>query len=222
MKRFLGASLIVLALVSGAQAKGTAAAPAAAGNGFPQAGDILVRARAINIMPEVDSTIGAVGGKADFSNQLVPEVDFSYFFTKNIAAELILATSRHDATAHGTSVPSGDVKLGSAWVLPPTLTLQYHVTNFSGFKPYVGAGVNYTMYYSEKAGDLDTLDLKNSWGWALQAGVDVPITNKWGWNFDVKKLFVNADAKWSLGATHSTADIELDPWIVGTGVTYRF
>lgn len=215
MKKLLGASVLVLAMAASAQAK---EAPASQ---WPQAGDWMVRARAIDIVPDESSNISVIGGSADVDNTVVPEVDFSYFFTKNIAAELILATSKHNVTAKNSALgASADV--GSVWVLPPTLTLQYHFTNFDSFKPYLGAGVNYTMYYGEDKGApaITGLDVKNAFGWALQAGVDVPISGRWGWNFDVKKLFVNADASINHGAIQ--ADIDLDPWIFGTGLTYRF
>ena len=126
------------------------AAGTATAQNHPQAGDLLVRARAIYISPDESSTITPIGGKADFSNETVPELDFTYFFTDNIAAELILATAKHDAKAKGTT--AGTFDAGSAWVLPPTLTLQYHFTNFDSFKPYIGAGINYTMYLAEDPG----------------------------------------------------------------------
>jgi len=192
--------------------------PALADQQHPEAGDWMVRARAIYVAPDEDSSISPIGGTADFSNETVPEVDFTYFFSKHLAAELILATAKHDATAEGTT--AGDFDAGSAWVLPPTLTLQYHFTNWADFKPYVGAGINYTMYLDEDAGSQQSLKMDDAFGLALQAGVDVPIDDRWSWNLDVKKLYVNADASWNNGAV--TADIDLDPWIVGTGVGYRF
>lgn len=224
MKKLLGASVLALTMAASAQAKQvSAAAPASdtSSSQWPQAGDWMVRARAIDIVPQESSSISVIGGKADVSDNVVPELDFSYFFTKNIAAELILATSPHDIKAKNSAL-GASAKVGSVWVLPPTLTMQYHFTNFNSFKPYLGAGVNYTMYYAENKGDaaITGLDVKNSFGWALQAGVDVPINNRWGWNFDVKKLFVNADASINHGAIQ--ANIDLDPWIFGTGITYRF
>lgn len=183
-----------------------------------EAGDFMVRARAIGILPDESSSITTVGGKADFSNEVVPELDFSYFFTDNIAAELILATAKHDAKAQNTIL--GTVDVGSAWVLPPTLTLQYHFTNFEKFKPYLGAGINYTIYYNEDPGSQQSLKMDNDFGWALQAGIDVPVDGKWGVNFDVKKLYVDADGSWNGGAIRG--DIDLDPWIVGAGVSYKF
>ncbi len=192
-------------------------APAWATEG-DNAGSWMVRARAIAIVPDEDSTISAIGGEADFTDEVVPELDFTYFFTDNIAAELILATSKHDAKARNTAV--GTVDVGSAWVLPPTLTLQYHFTQFDTFKPYLGAGINYTIYYNEDPGSQQSLKLDNDFGYALQAGVDVPLQGRWGWNIDVKKLFLDADGDWNDGAIHG--DIELDPWIFGTGISYRF
>lgn len=185
---------------------------------WAEAGDWMVRGRVIGVVPDESSSISPIGGKADFDNAVVPEVDFTYFFTKNISAELILATTRHKATAEGTA--AGDVDAGSAWVLPPTLTLQYHFTDLPYAKPYVGAGINYTMYYSEDAGSQNSLKIKDDFGYALQAGVDVPIDDRWGWNFDVKKIFVDADASWNGGGI--TADVDLDPWVIGTGISYRF
>ena len=212
MKRFL----ITSALATCVLMQSAVAAPVKPN--APSEGDWMVRLRAIDIRPDESSTITPIGGKADFSNELVPELDFTYFFTKNWAAELILATSKHHATAKGTSV--GNVDGGSAWVLPPTLTAQYHFTQFEGFTPYLGAGVNYTMYYNEDAGSQQSLKIKDSFGLALQAGVDVPIEGNWGWNFDVKKIYVDADSKWNNGAI--AGNIALDPWVVGTGISYRF
>lgn len=209
----LSALLLGSALASGASAADNAATRW-------KAGDWLVRGRAIMVAPDEGSTItpASLGGNAQLDNAVVPEVDFTYFFTDNIAAELILATSRHTATAKNTS--SGSIDAGNLWVLPPTLTLQYHFTNFEKAKPYVGAGINYTMYYNEKGGAATNVKYEDSFGYALQAGVDVPIDERWSWNFDVKKIFVSADAKWADGTIQG--DVELDPWVVGTGIGYKF
>lgn len=178
----------------------------------------LIRARVIGVLPDAGGNT-SIGGTPDADNAVVPELDFSYFFTKNIAAELILATSSHDLSAKGTA--AGDLDLGDAMLLPPTLTLQYHFTPDRQFSPYVGAGVNYTMTYNEGKG-RDTTDLKagNSFGPALQAGADYWLTDNWGVNFDVKKIWLEVDADISGGAV--TGDVELDPWVVGAGASYRF
>lgn len=197
----------------------------------------MIRVRAIGVIPADRNDNVFVGGVSAFpgntvnvSNTVVPELDITYFFTPNIAAELILATTRHNATATGTlgTTLAGlgqNTRLGTTWVLPPTLTLQYHFTNFGAFRPYVGAGVNYTFMYNEGDGALRNFRMSDNWGFALQAGFDYMFDQHWGINFDVKRLFLRSTASGNLltptGAPVSTR-VNLDPWIIGTGITYRF
>lgn len=86
------------------------------------AGDILMRVRGIAVVPNEGGTTDAIGGQAGIDNAYVPELDFTYFFTENIAAELILATTKHDVKMKSTSL-ARDVDLGDVWLLPPTLTV---------------------------------------------------------------------------------------------------
>ena len=173
-----------------------------------------IRVRAIGVIPDDSSSVN-IGGKTDVSTETVPEVDFTYFITENIAAELIAATAEHEIT-HSAA---GD--LGDAWILPPTLTLQYHFTPDNKFSPYVGAGINYSYFYGEDtAAGLTDLEVEGGWGTALQVGADYWINDNWGLNLDVKKLWLNIDGKLNGGAVR--ADVDLDPWIVGAGASYRF
>ncbi|HHK73784.1 MAG TPA: OmpW family protein, partial [Rhizobiales bacterium] len=150
-----------------------------------------------------------------------------YFFTDNISAELILGTTKHKATAVGTS--AGDIALGKVWLLPPTLTLQYHLAPDAAFNPYVGAGLNYTIFYSEstKGTVLDNIDYSNSFGVALQAGADIKPNpdSDWFFNVDVKKVWLNTDVKvdatTALGAVVN-AKVDVNPWLFGVGVGKRF
>ncbi|MBX3490786.1 OmpW family outer membrane protein [Parvibaculum sp.] len=206
------------ALALGVAAAGFASVPEAqAQQGFSgkSAGDIMVRARIIGAIPDEDATT-SIGGNVSVSNDWVPEVDFTYFVTDNIALELIAATTRHDVS-HSAAGSLGKVSL-----LPPTLTLQYHFMPKERFSPYLGAGVNYTFFYKEDApgGAITSIDYKNSFGWALQGGVDVALTGNWYANVDVKKIFLSTDVSINGGAV--TADVDLDPWIVGFGVGYKF
>lgn len=187
----------------------------------PQAGDWMVRARAIGVVPQEDASItgGVTGNSINIDNSVVPELDISYFFTKNIAAELIAATTPHDVHANGTS--AGNLDLGDAWLLPPTLTVQYHFTDFGKYKPYLGAGANYTLFYNENVGpSITSIHYGNSFGPALQAGMDYMLDDHWMLNFDVKKVWINSDVKINGGAVR--ADVDIDPWLVGVGVGYKF
>lgn len=197
----------------------TAAFVIASSASFASDSPWLVRMRALTVIPDESSTITAIGGKADASVSVVPEVDISYFFTKHIATELILAVTPHDMEARNTT--SGTLDLGSVWLLPPTLTLQYHFTPDAAIRPYVGAGINYTMFFNKDTGtDINTIKYENNFGYALQAGVDVPLTNNISFNFDVKKIYLQTDVTINGGAVR--ADVDLDPWLVGAGISYHF
>lgn len=201
------------------------------------AGDILVRARGVAVLPQEKGTLHAGSplnvdvGSPKVGNDYIPEVDFTYFFTDNIAAELIAGTSRHKVSGNLLTALGGSVEVGKVSLLPPTLTVQYHFFPKERVSPYVGAGINYTLFYRESAANtansaglaITNTDYKNRFGFALQAGVDVALTGAWSLNLDVKKIFLKTDvtAQTNLGVP-VTSKVTLDPWLVGVGVGYRF
>ena len=171
-------------------------------------GDWIVRARALHLdSADKDNT----GLDLSLKNKTFPEVDITYFFTPNIAAELVLTyPQKHDLRAGGD-------KIGSLKHLPPTLSLQYHFTGMS-FRPYLGAGINYTRFSSLDlpAGvDID----RNSWGLALGAGVDVPVGNGWLVNVDVKKVQIRTDVS---AAGTNLGSFKVDPLLFSVGFGKRF
>lgn len=177
----------------------------------------MVRARIIDVAPAESSTTSLAGTEIGAGNGITPEVDVTYFFTDHIAAELIAATSQHDIKTKGTT----NLDLGSVWALPPTVTAQYHFNPFGQYRPYVGAGLGYLVWYGEDdfgAGVTD-VEYDNGFIYALQAGMDVAVDDHWVVNADIKKMFHNVDARVN-GAV--TADVDLDPWVFGMGVGYRF
>lgn len=182
-----------------------------------------IRVRALGVVTNDSGSINqAPGVGLDYSDSVVPELDITYFFTDNFAAELILGTTYAKIRTDGLA--GGDADVGKAWLLPPSLLFQYHFTDFGAFKPYVGAGVNYSLFYnqSEKPG-FTGLDVKNDFGAVVQVGFDYMFDEHWGLNFDVKKIFLETDWKVDnspLGPLSGKAKI--DPWLIGAGVTYRF
>ena len=194
-----------------------------------------VRLRGIGVMPNESAKIGIIGGDVAISNALVPELDFTYFFTENFAAELILGTAKHDVNTVGSDISaiggptSFDVDLGSVILLPPTLTAQYHFFPLKErkFKPYVGAGINYTLFYNIKEGDVvKDIEYDNAIGFAAQIGFDVMFDDTFFVNFDVKRLFLKTDV--TVDATNLAeglvipAEVEINPWIVGLGFGMKF
>ena len=182
----------------------------------------LLRLRALSVMPDEGGEIDPIGGDVDIKNQIVPELDVSYFVKENIAFELVLATTPHDTAALNTAI--GDVELGDVWLLPPTLLAQYHFSPRAGIRPYVGAGINYTFFYEQDvAPGLTSVNYDNSLGFALQAGVDIPVNDTYFVNFDVKKLWLGTDVTVDAGELGiGTADADFDRLIVGVGVGRRF
>jgi outer membrane protein len=181
----------------------------------------LVRARFLGVIPDDDSsTITQVGGKAEVDDAFTGDVDFSYFFTDRIAAELTLAVAKHDVQAVNTAV--GKVDLGDVKLLPPTLTLQYHLIPGGKIRPYVGAGVNYTVFFDEDPGAANSIDYDNAFGLALQAGVDIELDEHWAINFDVKKIWLDTDVSVKALGTTVKTNVDIDPWLLGVGVAYRF
>lgn len=194
-----------------------------------------VRLRGIGVVPNESAKIGIIGGDVAISNALVPELDFTYFFTENFAAELILGTAKHDVNTVGSDISaiggptSFNVDLGSVMLLPPTLTAQYHFFPLKEkkFKPYVGAGINYTLFYNVKEGDIvKGIEYENAIGFAAQIGFDVMFDDTFFVNFDVKRLFLKTDV--AVDATNLAeglvipAEVEINPWIVGLGFGMKF
>lgn len=208
---------VMVAMLAAALNAGTALADTIDPFDFTDASRWMVRARVIDVLPD-ESSSTSIGGDVTAAGQVVPEVDVTYFFTPHIAAELIAATSPHEMGAANTAL--GNLDLGTVWILPPTLTLQYHFNPEGQIRPYAGAGVNYMYFWKESTGDVASIKYDHGFGPALQAGVDIGIDEHWAVNFDVKKLWNNVDAKLNGGAV--TADVDLDPWVIGAGLAYRF
>jgi outer membrane protein len=218
MKAFTSAALAALFLALGI---GGAAAQDANLPPGKYAGDFMIRLRGIGVIPADNADIDPIGGDTELSNTGMPEIDFTYFVTDNIAFELIAATTQHDVSARNTS--AGDIDLGDVWLLPPTLLVQYHFLTKERFSPYIGAGINYTIFYGvdeAKNSIAEDVDYENSVGWALQIGVDYRLDENWYVNADVKRLFLDTDVNINNGGVK--ADVDVDPWIFGMGIGYKF
>lgn len=213
-------------LLGVAATTGALATPALAAQG-----DILIRARGIMVAPNEKS--GSVlpafpGEKVSVDNAVTPEVDFTYMATDHVGFELIAATTKHSASGRtGTTGSLG--RLASTWVLPPTLTAQYHFAPDAKVRPYVGAGVNYTLFYNEKASNAlegavgDTkVHMSDSVGWAGQAGLDIQLNDRMFLNLDVKYIDIDTTARLSTKAAGvQKVRVHLDPFVFGVGVGFK-
>jgi outer membrane protein len=163
------------------------------------------------------------GARLGISAGVSPELDASYFVTPNLSFQLIAATSRHTITAKGGGL--GGATLGSAWVLPPTLTAQWHFPQFGVVRPYVGVGITVAFFYgispsAQLLGTSDKLGLRTAVGPSFDVGFDIPVQGNWSINVDVKQMILPTAARLNHGAI--TAMTGLDPTVVGFGVGYKF
>lgn len=186
------------------------------------AGHLMLDLRVTDIAPtgqdEVTTLAGAPTGlKAKVGQGVMPTIGLTYFFTDNLAVEAIAGTTRHTVKAVGGTT---DLKLKDTWVLPPVVSLQYHFMPQARFSPYVGAGVNYMIFYGGKDRNGFHLKLKDGWGAALQVGADYALAGRWSADFDLKKIFFETTA--TDAAAGVTSKVKLDPWVISTGVGYRF
>lgn len=188
----------------------------------PKKGDFLVSGRVTDVSSQADDAITTAAGadtglKVDVHDSVMPTLGFTYFLTDHFAVEAILGTTQHEIRAQGGAT---DVAVHETWVLPPVVTLQYRPLSQGSFSPYVGAGVNYMLFYSGKDKNGFTVDLDDGFGYALQAGADVGIQEPWSLNLDVKKVWFETDAKINDGALKSS--VNLDPWVLSLGVSRKF
>ncbi|MGD0192144.1 MAG: OmpW family outer membrane protein [Rhizomicrobium sp.] len=222
----------LLSLLAGTALACALAAPALADSADDSFNPWQIRVRALGVLPDSSGSSVNVAGAAvpaslSIGNSIVPEADVTYYFTQNWSVEAIAGITPHRITATGVLSP---LAVGRAWLLPPTVTAQYHFTSFGALKPYIGAGVNYTVFFDQKAADaplggleVTGLHVKNTFGAALQAGFDYMLDSHWGLNFDAKKLLLEPDYTATVDGTvpvNGTAHI--NPWLVGTGITYKF
>lgn len=189
----------------------------------------MVRARAVHLGMDNKSDAGSgaltpallPADAIHVSDKTIPEVDISYFFTQNIATELILTYPQK----HTVDIVSGPLSenVGTFKHLPPTLTLQYHFLPDGQFRPYVGAGINYTAISSVNlrsniAGATLGVE-KSSWGGALQVGFDVKLDQNLFFNLDIKKINIESDV---MVNGVKSSHVKLNPLAIGAGLGWRF
>jgi outer membrane protein len=180
----------------------------------------MLRVRAVDLLFQngQTNTVSALNVKAQ--NEFIPEFDISYFFTKNIAAELVLTYPQQVNITAG----AGNNNVGKISALPPSLLVQYHFTDLGAFKPYVGVGLNYTIFGNRQnfpaLGNSVQVD-QNSVGVVGQIGGDYMFDKNWGLNIDVKYATMSTNVTTVQGGTN-LGKLTLNPWMPAVGVTYKF
>ncbi len=222
----LAAGLVGAAILGGV-GHGQASEPS-----WSQPGNLMIGMRGVYLATQesINSVklngVAIAGADADVSEATIPELDITYFLTNSLAVEVICCVSYHRVTGEGTLVGLGS--LGDTWVIPLTITAQYHM-DMGAIKPYVGAGVTAAIFFNEDEGvgirsalGAQSMEIDPAIGFAANAGVDFSLGHGWYANVDVKKIWLNTDVTWTLaGGGKVVADVDLDPLVVGVGLRKR-
>ncbi|MDN2665957.1 outer membrane protein OmpW [Vibrio sp. 14N.309.X.WAT.E.F5] len=193
-------------------------------------GDFIIRAGAATVSPNDSS--GAVLDNSDLEFSVDSNTQlgltFGYMFTDNISFEVLAASP----FSHNISV-NGLGKVADTKHLPPTFMVQYYFGQASSdFRPYVGAGINYTVFFDEslngtgKSAGLSDLSLDDSWGLAANIGIDYMLNEDWFLNASVWYADIGTTAKYKQTVNGTTTqystDVDIDPWVFMIGGGYNF
>lgn len=187
------------------------AAPALA----QEKGDFLLGLGLGYVEPTQNSN--TLAGQIDVDGNLRPTITIEYFVADRIGIELLASWPfQHDVNLQGAG------KVAEVKHLPPTLSLQYHFVNASKVTPFVGAGINYTYFFDETGqGALagTNVDLDDSWGLALHAGLDYAISERAALRADVRYIDIETDT--SVGGV-DIGKVKIDPWVFNIAYVMKF
>jgi outer membrane protein len=199
------------------------AAPVAAHaeEGTYDPGKWLVRVGMSQINPDSYNLSLGNAGAIVVDSDLSPTATVEYMITPRFGTELLVAWP----FTHGIDLDSGSRPLnrvGHVDVMPPTLSINWHILPNSVFRPYLGVGLNYTMFSGEEtSGALagNSLSLEDSWGAAGQVGVDIGQRN---WFFNASVRYIDMSVTTKLNGVQFKDKLDLNPWVYGVHVGYRF
>lgn len=212
-----------------------AVALALPGQAFAKAGDVQVKLLGTLVAPDgkikdvkIDRIGLPAGTQTKADDNMVPTIAVEYFVADNISLETIAGVTQHDVDGRGALAGAGLVS--DAKIVPATLTFKYHFGKDGGVQPYIGAGPSYFIFIDEKPGatamalGATRQKMNDTFGVALQAGVDVPVNAKGlAVTFDAKRYFLRPTARWFAGTTEVLrTKHRLDPWVLSAGVAFRF
>ncbi|APX09546.1 outer membrane protein OmpW [Vibrio campbellii] len=189
-------------------------------------GDFILRVGAASVVPN-DSSDKILDSQYELevNSDTQLGLTFGYMFTDNISLEVLAATP----FSHDISTDLVGKDIGSTKHLPPTVMVQYYFGDAqSKFRPYVGAGLNYTIFFDEgfnstgKGAGLSDLKLDDSFGLAANVGVDYMINDKWFLNASAWYANIETEATYKAAGAKQKTDVEINPWVFMISGGYKF
>lgn len=164
------------------------------------------------------------GGDASASSSTTLGIELAYDVSDRLTARFLAGIPPTTTlTGQGTLASAG--KLGKVTYAPAVLSLTYKLLNEGPVRPYVGAGINYTIVTRDRDAFIQDLDTRSAWGSVLQVGVEMPIDPHWSVSLDARKIFLKTKATGTLpafGGAPARADVRLNPLVVFLSVGRRF
>lgn len=206
-----------------------------------EAGTIQVKVLATAVLPDgkvskieggtLATTVAGLGVQTEANDNYVPTLAIEYFATPNVSIETICCVTAHTVSATAPAALAGAHLVDKVHLIPATFTLKYHLGKAGGIRPYIGAGPTYFLFLQDKAGAGATAALgatnaqiDDTFGAAVQAGVDVPVNASMALTLDAKRYFVRPTAHFynAAGTEVLTTKHKLDPWVLSAGVGFKF
>ena len=180
-------------------------------------GDWTISAGVHQVAPKSDNGTLAGGLEVDVDSDIKPTITGEYFIADNLGIEVLAALPfKHDININGLG------RVGTTKHLPPVISLQYHFNSQGKVSPFLGAGVNYTTFFSEEtSGALDgaNLKLEDSWGLAAHAGLDFKVAENGSLRVDVR--WIDIDSKVKLNG-EKIGTVNIDPLVYGVAYVFKF
>ena len=180
----------------------------------------LIRLRALAIQTHADGTSNEMGGSVKTGDDLIPEIDITYYLADDISVETMFGIAEYSVQLDESAL--GNVDVGTVKKLPATVTIKYHLNQFGDLIPYFGIGVSYTIFFDENVGrDINNIDYSNEFGFVFQIGFDYKVADNAYLNLDMKKFIIDADMRMNNNSINANS-VTLNPLMIGIGLGYRF
>jgi outer membrane protein len=203
-----------------------------------EVGDVIVRAGLTSVSPDESSSnvmvqgVGDVGMGASVNSNTQLGLNAVYMLTNQIGLELLAASPfKHDITLTNTQdndLGLGDGKLAQSRQLPPTLSLVYYLPFSGNVQPYLGVGLNYTVFFDEQFVDsrqdqsFNDLRLDESFAMAAQIGMDYKLNEHWLVNASVRYIDIDTQARFEVLGLPAKVSVDVDPWVYSLLLGYKF
>ncbi len=208
-----------------------------------EAGDLIVRVGVAHVEPSSETSDPIVVAApplpdsrvSSLSSDTQPGVTFTYMVADHIGIEAILALpfTVNAELEGGVPLATGSPEIGSSKYLPEIVSVQYFpLKPESKFQPYVGVGLNYTLFFDGEASDAlnasaagpSTVNVDDSIGIALQVGADIEVAD--GWLLNASAWYVDADTDVTVSTTNigdiPINNVKINPFIFAVTVGKKF